>query len=62
MDDYCPACGEPLERCRGHNRNADPFGWMALSQHASGDHHNCFAVGCPAAAQRQAPERRVWTR
>lgn len=62
MDESCPACGESVDQCTGHTRNADPYGWLVVSQHAVGEHTNCDPAGCRTAAARVRAPRSVWAR
>ena len=45
----CPACGDLIDHCSGHGRNADPKGWGILIAHDLGAHTRCHPSGCEAA-------------
>lgn len=42
----CPACGEFLEICQGHDALKDPDGWDTVLAHDYGKHDNCHPMGC----------------
>ncbi|HUV09355.1 MAG TPA: hypothetical protein VMX12_00135 [Acidimicrobiia bacterium] len=48
-DPRCPACGEPIDYCRGHGEIGDPIGFEALARHDDGDHSWCEPRGCDEA-------------
>lgn len=37
----CPACGQPVDQCQGHEEIGDPTGFLILWQHDEGDHGTC---------------------
>ena len=49
----CPACGDPIDYCPGHGRNADPVGWGTLVAHDLGAHDRCHPSGCTEAEWRR---------
>lgn len=42
----CPACGDPIDFCRGHGEIGDPDGRAILDAHDDGDHSQCHPNGC----------------
>lgn len=46
----CPACGDLIDHCAGHGRNADPDGFSILLAHDLGEHARCSPLGCETAA------------
>lgn len=42
----CPACGEFLELCAGHDPLKDPENWDIVLNHDYGKHDNCDPRGC----------------
>ena len=45
-DPRCPACGEPIDYCRGHGEIGDPTGALVLKLHDLDEHMMCDARGC----------------
>lgn len=39
--DYCPACGDVIDYCRGHGEIGDPAGAVILADHDEGNHEGC---------------------
>lgn len=48
--DYCPACGQPIDYCLGHGEIGDPVGRRILDNHDGDiDHSSCHPNGCEEA-------------
>ena len=44
----CPACGQPIDYCRGHGEIGDPIGHRTLQLHDIDNHARCHPDGCEA--------------
>ena len=50
----CPACGDPIDYCRGHGEIGDPKGFAILEDHDAGEHSGCNPNGCDVIHDRAA--------
>jgi len=60
-DSRCPACGDPIDYCRGHGEIGDPLGADILKLHDLGLHQDCNLLGCDEAARLNGEAGRLAT-
>jgi hypothetical protein len=52
-NEWCPACGDVIDFCRGHGLVGDTRGYVTLRRHDMGNHRDCHPGGCEDSAEIQ---------